>query len=293
MDQHWILLRLIITVHKKCHSARNCFIHGVNRNYSISKCNNIICRSSIIIVWLVLIASALYFIVGFLAFLLQVYEILDFAILLILMSLPAIIVVGPVWFLIQSWITFSKLQDKSLREQFSLTPVSAKIMLRCYLEKNIKWSILPALIIVIAQGFGLFYYWFWVLNYSGTSFLQSMILLNVIVLMFGLFLLCFVLCYVYLLQELFKGFSIACTGESGNSVFILCVGCLIKAVFTSIMMTVVMGFLHCILLVPIAALMIGISEILNRMEWSYTISSIVIFLVILYTYRSSLEFIEP
>ena len=42
----FLLLRLIITVHKKCHSARNCFIHGVNRNYSISKCNNIICRSS-------------------------------------------------------------------------------------------------------------------------------------------------------------------------------------------------------------------------------------------------------
>ena len=33
-------------MHKKCHSARNCFIHGVNRNYSISKCNNIICHSS-------------------------------------------------------------------------------------------------------------------------------------------------------------------------------------------------------------------------------------------------------
>ena len=69
----------------------------------------------------------------------------------VFLSLPLAVVLGPLWMLVRNWNFFNRLHSAEIRSQLALTPIPPEILLRCYIEKPVLWSILPFAVSVLMQ----------------------------------------------------------------------------------------------------------------------------------------------
>ena len=156
-------------------------------------------------------------------------------------TFPLTVVSGPLWMLIRNWNYFSCLKSVEIREQFALTPIPPEILLRCYIEKSIYWSILPFAIVVGGQILMILVpVSFFILV---DSFLGFMMVIPVIFIFSIGYIMWISLFYIYLFSDLLRSFQKSCASRDNQTLGFGFVLSFLRSFVAASAVTFLLGFL--------------------------------------------------